>query len=676
MLDQSLLQSHFIGRDGFRWWLGQIPPVEVWQEQADANGWGLRVKVRILGYHSLDPNDLSDEELPWAQVMLPTTAGSGGAYYGTNPKVRQGDMVIGFFMDGDNAQIPVIMGVLGKTDTWGDLNYQNPFTPFTGSTKNIPRPDSSMRGGSTGTPTNEDTTTAQAAPVPVDPKNGPNGQTASSAIGTTVVAANTCENTTQPVIKSEIDNLIKFIQEKQAKVGEINLKIRNAAEVIKGALGWVINEMFKRLENFLVGTQEEPGIISRGIQALYTAVYTATLGATQNPALAHQAGLKAENSLITPVQLLEKALVCTKNAVIDGLAVFIVEILNSLLENVKSFVTCAAEQFIGVALNAVVDQVSTALTSALDGVLGILGVAFNVASFLRGGLSGLFGSLDCGQSNTKCDGVKEWIVGVGPKNPQSTNLQNIIDAVNNTASLVDAVVQGAEGVPQSFQNSVDAINSAVDILNGNSSLTFGGDITSCYTGTPTSCGPPTLKIFGGGGINGAAAPIFGSIIQSTTLYQNVTQTASIIGATITNAGSGYRFPPFVEITDNCGLGYGAKARSVINDRGELEAIYIVSPGTGYPIGDQEPSGVTGTVIQSSGLNYSSNDTATDDLGNEYDLTIEDGRVISAKPINSIEVAGLPKITVNSETGFGAVISPVFGPIFPSSKIQTQVDCPI
>jgi|LauGreDrversion4_2_1035121.scaffolds.fasta_scaffold02400_11 hypothetical protein len=673
MLDQSLLQSHFIGRDGFRWWIGQVPPVEVWQEQADKSGWGLRVKVRILGYHSIDTSDLSNEELPWALVMLPTTAGSGAAFYGTNPKISQGDMVIGFFLDGDNAQIPVIMGLLGKTNEWGDSGYQNPFVPFTGYTKNISKSDISMRGLPTGLPTNEDTIRSQGVHPAVDPKNGP---TTSSAIGTKVVLANTCDNTTQPVIKSEIDNLLKWIQEKQAKIGEYNLKVRNAAEVIKGSLGWVINEIFKRLELFLVGDEKKPGIIPRGIQALYTAVYGATYAATQNPAIAHEAGCKAENACVVPVQILEKAIVCVKNAVLDGLTGFIVEILNSLIQNVKSFVTCAAEQFIGVTLNAVVDQVSAGLTSALDGILGILGVAFNVASFLRGGLSGLFGLLDCGQSNTKCDGTKEWIIGVGPVNPQSTNLQNIMDAVNNTASLVDAVVQGAEGVSQSFQNSVDAINSAVDILNGNSSLTFGGDITSCYTGTPTSCGPATLKIFGGGGINGDAAPIFGSIIQSTSLYQNVFQTSSIIGATITNAGSGYRFPPFVEITDNCGLGYGAKARSVINDKGELEAIYIVSPGVGYPIGDQEPSGVTDTVIQSSGLNYSTGDTASDDFGNEYDLTIEDGRVISAKPINSVEVAGLPRITVNSETGFGAVISPVFGTIFPATKFQTQVDCPI
>ena len=185
-----------------------------------------------------------------------------------------------------------------------------------------------------------------------------------------------------------------------------------------------------------------------------------------------------------------------------------------------------------------------------------------------------------------------------------------------------------------------------------------------------------MKIFGGGGIGGAAAPIFGAVIQNTTLYQNVSQTASIIGATITDAGSGYKFPPFVEISDNCGLGYGAKARSVINDKGQLEAIYIVTPGTGYPVGDNQSSGVTDTVIQSSGINYSNGDTATDNFGNEYELTIDNGKIISATPINIIEVTGLPRITINSDTGYGGVISPIFGSVPQQTKVQTQIDCPI
>ena len=33
MLENNLLKSNFLGRDGFRWWIGQIPPVESWTLQ-------------------------------------------------------------------------------------------------------------------------------------------------------------------------------------------------------------------------------------------------------------------------------------------------------------------------------------------------------------------------------------------------------------------------------------------------------------------------------------------------------------------------------------------------------------------------------------------------------------------------------------------------------------------
>ena len=44
-MEESFLKSNFIGRDGFRWWIGQIPPVEAWKEQAGNQGWGNRYKV-------------------------------------------------------------------------------------------------------------------------------------------------------------------------------------------------------------------------------------------------------------------------------------------------------------------------------------------------------------------------------------------------------------------------------------------------------------------------------------------------------------------------------------------------------------------------------------------------------------------------------------------------------
>ena len=79
-MEHSLLNSNFIGRDGFRWWIGQIAPDEYQRPQTKTkDGWGNRYKVRIMGYHPYNTVELPDEDLPWAQVLLPPGYGTGSA---------------------------------------------------------------------------------------------------------------------------------------------------------------------------------------------------------------------------------------------------------------------------------------------------------------------------------------------------------------------------------------------------------------------------------------------------------------------------------------------------------------------------------------------------------------------------------------------------------------------
>ena len=59
-------------------------------------GWGYRYKVRVLGVHDKDEEIVKSEDLPWAQVMYPVTAGSGGAGSMQTPNIRQGMFVVGF----------------------------------------------------------------------------------------------------------------------------------------------------------------------------------------------------------------------------------------------------------------------------------------------------------------------------------------------------------------------------------------------------------------------------------------------------------------------------------------------------------------------------------------------------------------------------------------------------
>ena len=112
----------FIGQD-FNWWIGQIADDSYWRDNIipgkfpspeTIKGWGYRYKVRIFGLHDLGETAIKSENLPWANVMYPITAGAYLQNSGQTPMIRQGNIVFGFFLDGKSQQQPVIMGVLGN----------------------------------------------------------------------------------------------------------------------------------------------------------------------------------------------------------------------------------------------------------------------------------------------------------------------------------------------------------------------------------------------------------------------------------------------------------------------------------------------------------------------------------------------------------------------------------
>ena len=116
----SLFNSGFLGADFF-WWVGQIADDSTWRDNISPGkqtnpeavpGWGRRYKVRIIGLH--DKTVPVDEELPWAQIMYPVTAGGGQTSAFQTAMLRQGNFVFGFFLDGKDQNVPIIMGVLGN----------------------------------------------------------------------------------------------------------------------------------------------------------------------------------------------------------------------------------------------------------------------------------------------------------------------------------------------------------------------------------------------------------------------------------------------------------------------------------------------------------------------------------------------------------------------------------
>ena len=94
-----------MGKDGFTWFVGVV------EDRADPKKLG-RLRVRCLGYHAKELNKLPTADLPWAHVMNPITSATVSGVGHTPLGAVEGTWVVGFFIDGPDAQQPMIIGTL------------------------------------------------------------------------------------------------------------------------------------------------------------------------------------------------------------------------------------------------------------------------------------------------------------------------------------------------------------------------------------------------------------------------------------------------------------------------------------------------------------------------------------------------------------------------------------
>tara|TARA_R110000803_G_scaffold97888_5_gene165998 strand:- start:453 stop:1073 length:621 start_codon:yes stop_codon:yes gene_type:complete len=101
--------------DQTRWFLGEVVNVK-----DDPLKLG-RVKVKVFGVY----DDIDDADLPWAQIVVPVTQGvheEQGQYLG----ILKGTQVFGIFLDGQNSQLPMVIGTVpkeGDANPKADANY-------------------------------------------------------------------------------------------------------------------------------------------------------------------------------------------------------------------------------------------------------------------------------------------------------------------------------------------------------------------------------------------------------------------------------------------------------------------------------------------------------------------------------------------------------------------------
>lgn len=122
MIYPSSLAKEYYGDDA-RWFVATVvnatPPP----------GFEGRVRVRIYGVHNIYTGDIAESDLPWAQVLVPTTEG-GISGYGRIPQLSAGAFVFGVFLDGAQSQLPLVLGSFPRVELPTEAQRRDGEQPF------------------------------------------------------------------------------------------------------------------------------------------------------------------------------------------------------------------------------------------------------------------------------------------------------------------------------------------------------------------------------------------------------------------------------------------------------------------------------------------------------------------------------------------------------------------
>ena len=564
MIEQGLFKSHFVGRDGFVWWIGQIAPKETWQKNfgndgklvedtSQATGIGTRYRVRIMGYHTASKDEIPDNELPFAMVMFPVTAGSGNAVSSQSSNIRQGDFVFGFFLDGEDAQQPVIMGVIGYND-YAKVMEGVPsigFKPFYGL--DGPKPalgrtnQQSSKVVQYSTNGEVDAVSTEVAAVSdaavnnvVDPDSSNFKVTIAGKNQVLEVASSqpsailSTDRNEMPLagIQRELQKAIIQIEtlkksireigdEQSARLGNIknliNEKIDQAAEMVASAIKWVYEIIEEHVFNKL----------DDGFKAIYAAARP-----NEREKVKTTTGKIMDNMACFFRALFAKLLGMVRN--------FIVEAVDKIV-NVP---ICFVEKFVGNTLGAISGVIEGAMESvqtAIDGVVDFAVEGLDLAGDVMNLVSRILSTLHCDTEPEKSQ-VSEWSLLGGQREPITES--NIANIINKAREYGDSA--------KKF--SLDEMGKFNLIEESNFNKLF--DVKNIYDACSTDerpCGPPVLNIFGSEQGAGAA----GNLV--------VNAAGEIIGVDMRSFGVGYDEDTRAVVWDDCGKGKGAKIRPIMGD---------------------------------------------------------------------------------------------------------------
>ena len=712
MIEESLLKSGIIGKDGFVWWIGRVAKRDTWFRENLGNAFsgeqGFRCKVRIIGYHPFD-DKLKEEDLPWAQVML--DAASGNAANGSTMLLQGGETCVGFFLDGEDAQQPVIIGLLHRnanvkesTDDElkrkeGEIQFKN--APlYTGN--KIPstnRPSSKPKSlpqipKLTETPTVEGTTNKAFCLW----SDSPSSAAAAFEIKNTkyVRIPSRCSNDLIGGITRIIQDFIAIVNTLEKSIGQfidplLNeiVDIANTIKNIAGQIGGIVKQIINSIRD--------------GIIKCLISLFKKFLGLQKKTDPTH--------SLTGPVlqkatKTLLQQIFCIFEKLIDVMIDFVIKMLENMINGVINPTICAAEQAVSGILAKLMSLIEELLEPILSGVqwltggLGTISGILNQASTLA---TEIYNFISCDE--IKCNKPSEWISSTSAALQRGSDdwtkqLEgvNILKGISKDLSTISSGIStgGLDGYDYNGSN-LSGLNKIAKGLGGDlssiegaiASISLFGSNNSSFgecnekTSNPQTqydlspvpfgykysyCIPPIAVAFGDG--NGA---------QLIPIVSN----GSIFSVEVIDGGSGYSSPLSIAIIDNSGYGQGAQVDAIVGVGGSITGAIVISGGSGYCPGNYNNVGidtnitdvntlpitgistsVVGNVdsvyIIAPGIGYTSGDTISIGTTTISPIITPNGSVVKVKLPNNFNqsFARPPIITINTNTGVGAEVIPV------------------
>jgi len=677
MLSEQLLKSNFSGKDGFSWWIGRVAHPQYWKLENLASGHegsaAHRVKVRIIGYHPWD-DELHASDLPWATVLQDPVTGGGQGAMGDTLSLVGGETAVGFFLDGEEAQQPVIIGLLNRSQEVADSiseeeifsSGSNHFGVMTGYTGKV-------------VPATKRGFVAVENPTITKEKEVKSGEVKNNKITNTSNVIAKCESSgacagfTQKYTKTQKnpplceDNVVgdigqaltdfvaftsvlesfqgNFINPLTNAIVDMEQQIRSTAQQIQRIIRSALNNI-------------RTGLIKR-IMSLFKVF--AALGKKLNP-LDFFLGPAAQKAFKKILDIL----FCLFDTIFGDIFGFIENLLKGMLGKIINVGVCAVEQFTSGILGKLMDlikKVTGPILAGINWLTGGLGNITKVLSKVSSYARQIIAFLEC--TGIKCDEPSEWVTNFG--GAVTGKADNWSKILSNTDFLSGVQEDLGEVEKQLGKQTLARWIAGEDLETAKKTVINGSNVYKLLKTIDKLTDGKTAELFEEGGFGSIEAAIasfslfgngsdsfggcnnntynpqtqddLGSLPVGVKHPQCIPPTAEIGGAgtgavvkpivgnnrqifsvEVLNGGTGYDSTTSITIVDKSGHGTGA-AGNVIVENGAVKNIVLTSQGSNYCGGDNtinlnvgvgtDISGiVTSVYVSKPGLGYTGGDTFT------------------------------------------------------------------